>query len=105
MITNFDRPLEKFSNLATIDDMIKIASKIMGCDITKNTREQKHVKGRQFVMHHLLTERKYSLANAGGVFGLDHSTAFHAKKVVNDLIETKDKEYYQLWLKFKNLSP
>jgi chromosomal replication initiation ATPase DnaA len=99
MLTNFDYPA---ANLCLIDfnvqadAIIREMSRISGYDIRIMTRKQEVVKARQIAMWRIRNATSLSLKGIGDMFPLDYSTVIHALKVVQDIIETKDKKYYPL---------
>lgn len=54
----------------------------------KKTRERGIVEVRQLVYWHMIRHTNLSLVNIGLLYGQDHATVLHAKKVVNHLRET-----------------
>jgi hypothetical protein len=57
--------------------------------VNKKTREREICFTRQLCMYlGLLSIRKLTLAQAGHYFGKDHATALHAKKTIQNLIDT-----------------
>lgn len=74
-----------------IDEVLKsVASlyRINVKDMFRKTRKQRIMEARQYVMYLLQTEYKISQPRAARVFGMDHSTAYHAKKVIEERKET-----------------
>jgi len=61
------------------------------------TRKREIVKARQIAMFFAKLKSKKSLNYIGkSIGGKDHATVLHAIKVVNNLIETKDPEFYEI---------
>ena len=103
LITNFDTSLWHLCHFSKKDIeqiLIQKASQIMNCDITEKSQKENITKGRQFVIYRLIKYQSYSLRQAGEAVNLDHATASHAKKVIQNIIDTRDKKYYPLWLEF-----
>ncbi|MBP8994285.1 MAG: hypothetical protein KBG30_10835 [Bacteroidales bacterium] len=57
-------------------------------------RKREHVICRQVSMKILNEDLKYSTTQAGLPFGKDHATVLHAKKTINNLMETDKKFRY-----------
>lgn len=53
-----------------------------------STRVQKLKEARQIIMYFAVTELRMSHLSTGQFYNKDHSTTFHAKKVIEDLIYT-----------------
>lgn len=60
------------------------------------TRKEQIVKARQIIMWFLMKYKKRSQASASAIFDMDHSTAYHANRVINNIIDTKDTVYYPI---------
>lgn len=60
--------------------------------INVKSRKRELVEPRQVIMTLLNTVARYSLANAGFLFGKDHATVLHAKKTISNFIDT-DEEF------------
>lgn len=56
--------------------------------INVKTRKRKLVIPRQIIMYLLHCHNRYSLESAAKIFKRDHATASHAKKTINNLIDT-----------------
>lgn len=54
----------------------------------EKTRKREVVESRQLVYWHMAHKTKLSLADIGALYGQDHATVLHAKKVVNNLRKT-----------------
>lgn len=74
-------------------------------ELKLKTRKQRIVKARQLCMWYLFHKTTMSLEFIGNKYGgKNHATVIHAVRVVDDLIQTKDAEYYPLIQEFKILT-
>lgn len=60
--------------------------------LTSKSRKRDIVEARQIFMYLMIKRTHKSLEKIGNVVNRDHSTAIHARKVVENLVET-DKEF------------
>jgi chromosomal replication initiation ATPase DnaA len=113
-VSNLDSPVKDYINwlesqifntrIKQVDKGIRVASMVFDVpDIYNLTREMNHVVCRQLIMWYKYKYNVLSQAKAGLIFRQDHSTALHAIRQIEKLIETKDKVYYPLIMKFLNL--
>ena len=106
LLLNFEQPIKDLCLISGAEiekQLIEKANKLMRCDITQHSRSERCVKGRYFVMVYLHEELDYSLQQAGDVFNLDHATVLHGKKVIKNIMQTEDEEFYPLLNEFWNL--
>ena len=99
MITNFEQPLAHLCNLNYSNESNKIINrinKLTGYNIRSNNRKQEVVRGRQIAMYQIRKNTTLSLQEIGNIFNKDHATVIHALKVVQDIIDTRDKKYLYL---------
>lgn len=91
-----------------VDEFEKEICKIFGVkirDIKSRSREDKFIIPRQLCMWHLRTNvlPRETLSKVGKRYGKrDHATVLNAVKIINNLIETKDKNFYPQIEKFIN---
>ena len=103
LLSNFEKPIKDLCLISGAEcekQLIEKANKLMGCDITYPSRSERCVKGRYFVMVYLHEELGYSQQQAGDVFVKDHATVHHGKKVIKNIIQTEDEEFYPLLNEF-----
>ena len=93
LITNFTYPLLDLCTIDPVSEIIRKLNDVIGYDITQHTRKQEVVKGRQIAMWYLRNHTTLSLQEIGQTFNRDHATVLHACKVVQNIIDTKDKKY------------
>lgn len=74
----------KKQTIKSIERIICREESINAKDLQIRTRATKIKETRQIVMYFAI-QRGASLSTAGRYYGLDHATALHAKKVVNNL--------------------
>lgn len=95
------------SRLITIMDIAHIVSgyyKITIKEMLSKTRVQRYSKPRQIAMYFACKYTKATLAVIAKELGeKDHATALHARRVVGNMIETKDYEYYDQIVTIENI--
>lgn len=110
--TEENKTIGFFSEPDPVDVVSRIIFEVFGINhitLLKKTRKPEICFPRQVHMS-LTVLSGLSLAKSGGVFGKDHATALHAKKVVFDTLDTKyPRESYvkanRCFEKFKEFYP
>lgn len=70
--------------------------------IRMKTRKREVVIPRQIVMSFMYQYSDQSLESIAKIYGLrNHGTVIHAKKCIQDMLDVKDKQYYQVITKIK----
>lgn len=79
------------------DIIENIVTRQFGVDssmLRQRTRKITHVKPKQIAMYFLYEHALLTHQEAAGRYNLDHSTSVYARKVVQDMITVKDRDYY-----------
>lgn len=88
-----------FKHGVNMDKIMKVVSSFYSIHpsvITAKTRRREIVQARQICMYLSVKYTKNSLADIGYNFGgYDHATVLHAKKTINNLLETDRKFSFQ----------
>lgn len=102
MIDNFSKPLEKLCTTSLESEVIAKVSEIFGVDILEKTNKSRYSNGRFLAMVYLRKHTDKSLHDLADIFGKTHTMPLHAKKIIGNLIETKDKVYFPLINEFQD---
>jgi chromosomal replication initiation ATPase DnaA len=69
-----------------------------GINISEKTRRREVVEARQIAMYAIKYRTRLSLAQIGAICGgKDHATVLHACKTVQNLLDSKNKEYLRAY--------
>ena len=80
-----------------VDMIQQIVSGATGLPLTSQGRREKQCKPRQIAMYLIHKHTGASLQKVAGLFGKkQHGTAKHAITEVQNLIDTKDRDYYKI---------
>lgn len=85
-----------------IDHIEKITEEKLSF-FTKRNRKREYIYKKQIVIYFLLTKGNYKLLEIGKIFGLDHSTVIHTKKIVRErILNPSYPEYREFWDKLNS---
>lgn len=84
-------PVDKLLSEPLISEIVSLVRKYTGQDVRSlqvKSRKRHLVFPRQLNMYFLEKHTNYSLAMIGSIFNRDHATVLHAKKTIQNLIDT-----------------
>lgn len=104
-------PLQKWEKMMTLDELVRVINSEIGSNLRypKGVRTKK--RDRYLVMRrqmgcYLARSMGYTYYDMASAFGINHATAIHGNRVAEELIETKDYEFcnvYRTILKHVNI--
>jgi chromosomal replication initiation ATPase DnaA len=88
------RIMELFGNKRPLTQSFeKVKELIAEYDLARNCRKREIVYRRQLLIWYLCYNTKMTLSEIGQMFGKDHATVIHSKRIVDDFIKFRDKYF------------
>ena len=97
LITNFDMPVSHLirTEYTKSKELIVIISRLMGIDIMYHTRKKEYVFGRNLVAWYMRRHQQVKVELIAEIMGwANHSSLYNAMRRIDNIIFTKDKEFY-----------